>query len=706
MSDKNNQDHTLSQEDQDALVKKYDVESSVRDLSGFVGKFVFFTLLAFSLYQVYFTVIYQIPAQMHRSIHLGFALMLIFLLFPARKKNLERGKLGWYDYLLAILSVGVGAYWPLNYDQIIARAGEMTQIDFYVGGLAILLVLEATRRAVGLPITIIASLFLAYAYWGRQMPDFLIHRGLDVDTIVQTMFFTTEGIFGTPLAVSSTFIFLFLLFGAFLVKTGVGQYFNDLAVALAGKRTGGPAKVAIFSSALQGTISGSSVANVVTSGSFTIPMMKRLGYRKEFSGAVEAAASTGGQLMPPIMGAAAFLMIEFIGIDYWSIAKAAAIPAILYFTGIWIMTHFEAKRIGLRGLDDEEVPDKKEVLKKLYLLLPIVAIVFFLASGLSIILSALYGIFTTILVGLLREEKFRKIYPIAFAVGGIAYIIYKAIVNGGLADGWFVGGLIAGTIATIVVSYFFDGNFADTIDALVQGARTALGVVAATAAAGMIVGVVTKTGLGLKLANSLVSLANEQILLTLFFTMVAAIILGMGSPTTANYVITSTIAAPAIIALGVMELPAHLFVFYFGIIADITPPVALAAFAASGVSGGEPIRTGVNAAKLAIAAFIIPYMFVLQPELLMIDATFWGLIWILFTAIAGMIAIGAGMIGYWFRKVYWVERILAVGGGLALIYPGGYSDTIGLVVFGGILGAQFLIKRELIGKPMPQRSRA
>ncbi|WP_345240296.1 TRAP transporter permease [Pontibacillus salipaludis] len=706
MSDKNNQDHTLSKEDQDALVKKYDVESSVRDLSGFVGKFVFFTLLAFSLYQVYFTVIYQIPAQMHRSIHLGFALMLIFLLFPARKKNLERGKLGWYDYVLALLSVGMGAYWPLNYDQIIARAGEMTQIDFYVGGLAILLVLEATRRAVGLPITIIATLFLAYAYWGRQMPDFLIHRGLDVDTIVQTMFFTTEGIFGTPLAVSSTFIFLFLLFGAFLVKTGVGQYFNDLAVALAGKRTGGPAKVAIFSSALQGTISGSSVANVVTSGSFTIPMMKRLGYRKEFSGAVEAAASTGGQLMPPIMGAAAFLMIEFIGIDYWSIAKAAAIPAVLYFTGIWIMTHFEAKRIGLRGLDDEEIPDKKEVLKKLYLLLPIVAIVFFLASGLSIILSALYGIFTTILVGLLREEKFRKIYPIAFVVGGIAYIIYKAIVNGGLADGWFVGGLIAGTIATIVVSYFFDGNFADTIDALVQGARTALGVVAATAAAGMIVGVVTKTGLGLKLANSLVSLANEQILLTLFFTMVAAIILGMGSPTTANYVITSTIAAPAIIALGVMELPAHLFVFYFGIIADITPPVALAAFAASGVSGGEPIRTGVNAAKLAIAAFIIPYMFVLQPELLMIDATFWGLIWILFTAIAGMIAIGAGMIGYWFRKVYWVERVLAVGGGLALIYPGGYSDTIGLVVFGGILAAQFLIKRELIGKPMPQRSRA
>ncbi len=686
---------TLTEQQQQELMQQYDQESSYRFLTGTMAKVVFFGLLAFSLYQIFATTIYPLPAQMHRSIHIGFGLVLIFLLFPATKKGRTSGKVAWYDYILALLGFGVGAYWPLMYEEIVRRAGDINQMDMIVGAIAVILVLEATRRSVGLPITIIAIAFLAYAYWGRQMPGFLIHRGVNVDNLVQSMFFTTEGILGTPIAVSSTFIFLFLLFGSFLVKTGVGQYFNDLAVSLAGKRTGGPAKVAIFSSALQGTISGSSVANVVTSGSFTIPMMKRLGYRREFAGGVEAAASTGGQLMPPIMGAAAFLMIEFIGIDYWTIAKAAAIPALLYFTGVWIMTHFEAKRTGLKGLSDEEIPDRKEVLKKIYLLLPIVAIVFFLSSGLSVMRAAIYGILTTILVGVLREDRFRKIYPIVFGSVFVLYLIYGFITAGPSV----VQSLIAAAIATIVVSYFFDGNFKESVDALVDGARTALAVVAATAAAGIIVGVVTKTGLGLKLANSLVSLANEQILLTLFFTMVAAIILGMGSPTTANYVITSTIAAPAIILLGIADLPAHLFVFYFGIVADITPPVALAAFAAAGIASGEPIRTGLNAAKIAIAAFIIPYMFVLQPELLMIDTNILELIWILFTAVAGMIAIGAGLIGYWYRKVYWPERLFAVAGGLTLIYPGTYSDVIGLSVFGILLALQFFMKRNQVGVP-------
>ncbi|TGB02458.1 TRAP transporter permease [Halobacillus salinus] len=682
---------------QKEIMEKYDPDSQVRQLSGWLAKVAFILLLAFSVFQLTTSTVYPLPAQILRSVHVGFGLTLIFLLFPATKKNRVKGKIGWYDLVLSALSIGVGLYWPLFYDQIVMRAGDMTQLDFIVGALAVLLVLEATRRAVGIPITVIAILFLAYAYWGRQMPGFLIHRGVDLDTLVQAMFFTTEGILGTPIAVSSTFIFLFLLFGSFLVKTGVGQYFNDLAVALAGKRTGGPAKVAIFSSALQGTISGSSVANVVTSGSFTIPMMKRLGYRREFAGGVEAAASTGGQLMPPIMGAAAFLMIEFIGIDYWTIAKAATIPAILYFTGIWIMTHFEAKRTGLSGLPDEDIPDKKEVFKKLYLLLPILAIVLFLATGVSVMRSALYGIFTVILVGLIREEKFRKIYPIVFGAGFVAHAIYSVA----MADSFsIVSSLIAATIATIAVSLFFDGNFKDMIDALVDGARTALGVVAATAAAGIIVGVVTKTGLGLKLANSLVSIADGQVLITLFFTMLAAIVLGMGSPTTANYVITSTIAAPAIILLGIEDLAAHLFVFYFGIIADITPPVALAAFAASGVASSEPIRTGVNAAKLAIAAFIIPYMFVLENQLLMIDTSFVELIWILFTAVSGMIAIGAGLVGYWYRKVEWYERIPAVLGGLTLIYPSTISDVIGISVFVILLGLQFLVKRDMIGKPV------
>ncbi|WP_313585352.1 TRAP transporter permease, partial [Lacrimispora sp.] len=339
-----------------------------------------------------------------------------------------------------------------------------------------------------------------------------------------------------------------------------------------------------------------------------------------------------------------FLMVEFIGITYWEIAKAAVIPAILYFSGIWIMTHLEAKRVGLKGLSKEEMPDRKEVFGKIYLLIPILLIIVLLMTGVSVMRAALWSIIGTIVVSAIRKST---------RIG-----------------------------------------FKQMVEALVDGARTALSVAAATASAGIIVGVVTKTGLGLKLANGLVGLANGQLLLTLFFTMLTAIVLGMGSPTTANYVITSTIAAPAIILLGVPALSAHLFVFYFGIVADITPPVALAAFAASGVSGGEPIRTGVNASKLAIAAFIIPYMFVLSPELLMIDTTIPYLIWMLFTAFTGMLAIGAGIIGFWYRKLYWYERIIAIASGLMLMYPEGMSDIIGLVLFIAMLAVQIFTKNK------------
>ncbi|MGD6793029.1 TRAP transporter permease [Metabacillus indicus] len=639
---------TLSAEEQQAILEKYDPESATRKLTGTVAWIVFFGLLAFSLFQLYTAIVSVFTAQIQRSVHLGFALSLIFLLFPMTKskKRTGRWQVSPLDIVLSLLSIAVGAYWPLFMGDIAMRVGILTSTDFAIGLIAILLVLEATRRAVGLPITIIAVIFMLYGLFGQYMPGFLQHGGLSLERLVQTMFFTTEGILGTPLGVSATFIFLFLLFGSFLIQTGVGQYFNDLSAAIAGKRVGGPAKVAIFSSALQGTISGSSVANVVTSGSFTIPMMKKLGYKKEFAGAVEAAASTGGQLMPPIMGAAAFLMVEFIGngITYWDIAKAAAIPAVLYFTGVWIMTHFEAKRLGLRGLKDEEMPNRKEVAKKIYLLLPIVAIVVLLMSGVPVMHAALYSILIAIAAGMFNKDT--RMGP-------------KAIVL-----------------------------------ALVDGARSALSVAAATAAAGIIVGIVTKTGLGLTLANGLIDLAGGAIIPTLFLTMIAALILGMGSPTTANYVITSTIAAPAIIFLGYPDLSAHLFVFYFGIIADITPPVALAAIAAAGVSGGEPIRTGVQSAKLAIAAFIIPYIFVLQPQMLLIDTTLPEIAWVVFTAVSGMIAIGAGMIGFWMRKLHWIERLLAIAAGLLLIYPEGVSDTIGLIIFGGLFAVQLFYKKD------------
>ncbi|WP_341301417.1 TRAP transporter permease [Lysinibacillus sp. FSL H8-0500] len=642
----------ISAEEQQAILEKYDIESNVRNISGIMKHVIFFGLLAFSLFQLYTAIFGQFPAQIQRTIHLGFGLTLIFLLFPARKKA-PKHKIAWFDYLLALASIGVGSYWTMNYTELVNRNGSITQLDFIFGLVAIVLVLEAARRAVGLPIMIIAIGFLVYAYYGPYFPAFMAHRGQDLESIVNLMYFTTDGIFGTPISVSATFIFVFLLFGAFLVKTGVGQYFNDLAVSLAGKLIGGPAKVAVFSSALQGTISGSSVANVVTSGSYTIPMMKKLGYRKEFAGAVEAAASTGGQLMPPIMGAAAFLMVEFIGrgITYWDIAKAAAIPALLYFTGIWIMTHFEAKRVGLSGLRDDQMPNRKEVFKKIYLLLPIIAIVILMLTGTPVMHAALYGIVISIGVTMFNKET--RLKP------------------------------------------------RDVIDALVEGARTALGVVAATACAGIIVGVVVKTGLGLSLANSLVALAGGSIILTLIFVMIASLILGMGAPTTANYVITSTIAAPAIVALlspntpqelvpVVVLLSAHFFVFYFGIIADITPPVALAAFAASGISGGDPIKTGVNSAKLAIAAFIIPYMIVFSPALLMIDTTIPQILWVIFTAITGMVAIGAGVIGYWYRKLFWFERIIVIAAGLLLIYPEKFSDWTGLAIFIVMLIIQFL----------------
>jgi TRAP transporter 4TM/12TM fusion protein len=644
-------EEALSEEKQQELLEKYDPEAGTRRLKGLFFWIAFAGLLAFSLFHLYTGIFGMLTAQLQRSVHLGFALALIFLLFPARKKN--RGKeykVAWYDIILAVISVLVGAYWPVMIDELVLRAGNVTQLDFYIGLAAILLVLEATRRSVGLPITIIAVIFMGYAVFGPYMPAFIAHRGLELDRLVQTMFFTTEGILGTPLGVSSTFIFLFLLFGSFLIKTGVGEYFNDLSIAIAGRSVGGPAKVAVFSSALQGTISGSSVANVVTSGAFTIPMMKNLGYKKEFAGAVEASSSTGGQLMPPIMGAAAFLMVEFIGggITYWDIAKAAAIPAVLYFTGIWIMTHFEAKRIGLRGLTKEEMPSRKEVLSKLYLLLPILAIIVLMMSGMSVIRSALWSIVITVVVSAVRKDT---------------RIGFKGIV-----------------------------------DALVDGARTALGVAAATAAAGIIVGVVTKTGLGLKMANGLLDFSGGALLPTLFLTMIASLILGMGSPTTANYVITATIAAPAIILLGIPDLSAHLFVFYFGIVADITPPVALAAFAAAAISGGEPFRTGIESSKLAISAFIIPYMFVLSPELLMIDTTWTYLLWVVFTALIGMIAISAGVIGYWMRKVHWIERIFAILAGLCLIYPEKISDIVGLVTFAVLFGLQFLLKGDRIPK--------
>ncbi|MEX2104456.1 MAG: TRAP transporter permease, partial [Bacilli bacterium] len=621
----------LSEEEMLELLAKYDPEAGSRRLKGVMKQIVFIIAIAFSIFHIYTAFIGGLSSQLQRSIHLTFALALIFLLFPFKKKEQMEEKLPIVDMILTIVSVFVGLYWTLFYDVLVRRAGNHTLLDLIVGGLAILIVLEASRRVVGKPITIIVSVFLLYALFGEWVPGFLRHGGISLERLASHMYYTTDGIFGTPLAVSATFIFLFILFGAILDKTGVGDYFNDLALVIAGRASGGPAKVTIFSSALQGTISGSSVANVVTSGTFTIPMMKKLGYRKEFAAAVEATSSTGGQIMPPVMGAAAFLMAEFTGIPYWEIVKAAALPALLYFVGVWIMTHFEAKRLGLRGLRKDELPPVKEVLKKLYLLTPLVAIIVFLAMNMTPMRAALYGMFVAIITGFIQPGE-------------------KRLTIKGL------------------------------FEALAAGARSALGVAVACAAAGMVVGVIVLTGVGLSFANGLLNLAGGSILLTLFFTMIACLILGMGVPTTANYVITSIIAAPVIIQLGYPILAAHMFVFYFGILADITPPVALAAFAAAGIGKSDPLKTGVESTRLAIAAFIIPYIFIFSPQMLLIDTDWVGATLIFISSTIGMIAVGAGMIGYWFKNLNIILRITLVLGGFLLVVPEIITSIIGAVL--------------------------
>lgn len=631
------------------ILKKFDKEADYRTYTGFFAKVIAALAITFSVFQLYTAIFGVLDAMIQRSIHLSFGLCLIFLLYPMSKKW-SRSKLHPVDAVLAVLGVLAPMYIVMNYQSLVGRAGQTTTLDLIAGIIGIILVLEAARRVVGIPIIVISLIFILYAFLGPYIPGKMAHRGARVDTLVQHLYYTTEGVFGIPLGVSSTFIFLFILFGAYLEKTGLGQLFIDLANAVAGWAAGGPAKVAVLSSALMGTVSGSSVANVVGTGSFTIPMMKKLGYKPEFAGAVEATASTGGQLMPPIMGAAAFLMAEFTNIPYARIIGAAAIPALLYYFGVWSGVHFEAKKLGLRGLKREDLPKFKVImLERGHLMIPLIAIIYLLVTGFTPMKAALWAIILSILASMIRKST--RIKPI------------------------------------------------DIIKGLEAGARSALGVIAATACAGIIIGVVTLTGLGLKLGSTLVEIAQGNLIITLFFTMITSILLGMGVPTTANYVITSTIAAPAIVMILAQKagldpnavapasiiLPAHMFAFYFGIIADVTPPVALAAFAGAGIAKANPMKTGFNASKLAIAAFLVPYIFVLNPQMLLFNVTALDMIWMLITSLVGIIGVAAGVNGWFLTNMAWWERLMVAAGGLMLIVPGLVTDAIGIGLVGMVL---------------------
>lgn len=641
-SNKKNKDIAeISAED---VLEKYDRESNYRRNLGKWKWVVMFLGVSLTLFHLFTGYRGAFEARIQGPIHLGTALGLIFLLYPIKKGMQRKQKsVPWYDVLLAFIALGVGYYNVFNYEALVNERiifGYNT-MDHIVATLGVLLVLEAARRCVGLPIVVVASVAILYGLYGNYIPTKLFaHRGFSWSQLTTDLYLTTKGIFSTPIQVSSTFIFLFLLFGVVLVRTGIGQFFNELAFALTGRFTGGQAKAAVVASALQGMISGSSVANTVGSGSFTIPMMKKAGYRPEFAGATEASASTGGQIMPPIMGAAAFIMATYTETPYSKIMIAAIIPACLYFLGVFLSVHFESKRMGIVGVPKEQLPSLKDLLmKKGYLLLPLIVIFATLLSGKTPMRAALIAILVSFLVSFIRKET-----------------------RMGLKD--------------IILT-------------LEEGARSALPVIAACASAGIIVGVVVQTGLGGRIADGLIALGAGNLMLTLFFTMIACLILGMGLPTTANYVVTATMAAPALVlGLEVPVLAAHMFVFYFGIIADITPPVCLAAYAGAGLAKANPFKTGLIATRIAIAAYIIPYVFVLNPQLIMVEPEVLPVVLGTISATIGMIGISSSLAGYFMRRTLVWERIVLFAAGLSLIHPSYITDIVGFLVITAIVMIQ------------------
>ena len=658
---------TSNEEEMKRMMKELDREQSYREHKCWRQYITVFISVIFVLFQLYATLSGAITAQVLRATHLAFVQLLAFLLFPPTKHS-PRNTLPWYDIVLGLIGAACWLYIVVNFDSLVRRSGNNTPLDVAIGIVGILVLFESCRRIVGLPIMIIAGSFIVFAFAGKYLPGFLHHRGYSLQRVVCHLFYNTEGIMGTPIGACSTFIFLFILFGALLEKTGIGHFFIDVCNAVAGGASGGPAKVAVLSSALLGTVSGSSVSNTVGSGSFTIPMMKRLGYKGEFAGAVEAAASTGGQIMPPIMGAAAFLMAESLGLPYITIVKAAIVPAILYFTGIFITVHLEAKKLGLKGLPKDQLPRFMPLLlRKGYMILPLVVIIYFLCTGKTAVFAALMGIIACVLVG--------------FGVS--------------------VSDLAHGRKPS------FGGK--DIVEIMCTAARNIISVAIACGMAGIIIGIVTLTGLGLRLGNGLVMLAHGKLLLTLVFTMVASIILGMGAPTPATYLITSTITAGAIISLGIEPLAAHMFAFYFGIIADVTPPVALAAIAGAAIAKAKPMKTALNATKLAIGAFIIPYMFVYNSKMLMINASALSVVMIIVTAILGMFGISVALEGYGFNNTGFfynsgkrkttiiafdaAERILFAVAGLLCVIPEAKTDIIGVSLLAILIAYQLILKK-------------
>jgi len=622
------------------LVEKYDVESRYRRLSGMPAKILKAWLVAMTAFHLYTASIGVLPIAIIRAVHLTFAIVAVFILYPATQKG-SKTSVPWYDWILAGLSCGVIGYIVVMFNDISRRGALPLPYEIVLGAAAIVLILEGGRRIVGNVLPVLSSLFLLYCYFGRVMPGMFMHRGYSLSRIIQHMYLTPEGIFGVALGVSATFVVMFIIFGAFLGRSGGARFFNELALALAGSSPGGPAKVAVVASGLLGTINGSSVANVATTGTFTIPLMKRVGYQPEYAGAVEACASTGGQLMPPIMGAGAFIMSEFLGISYLRIATAAIIPALLYYTAIFVNVHVRARKQNLKGLSRDELPVIREVLKKDgHLLIPIAVVIATLLMKYTPVVAAFFGVVSVVVVSQLRPHTRMGLKNI--------------------------------------------------LEAMEEGARGSLGVAMACALVGFVVGTSSLTSLGLTISNNIIELSGGKLFPTLIMAMVASLVLGMGLPTTANYIVCSTIVAPALIGMNVLPLAAHMFVFYFGIMADLTPPVCLAAFTGAGIAGAQPGKTGLTATKIALVAYFIPYSFIYTPMILLQAPNLVHLVILVGSSLLGIVSLAASLEGWLFRELKAVERAALLPLAVATFMP---QVSVNLVS-GGLLAVLFFLLKK------------
>ena len=620
------------------ILRKFDKESNTRIWEGIPARVVRYVMSVFSLYCIWSTLFSTADLPIRLSAFLGLIIIMGYLTYPVSKHHVRPNYMPWYDIVIMLLGAACFFYFCFNYTSLvmtITSASKMTPFHIAIGIIGILVLAELCRRCVGIPILCVVTALIIYTFASGQ----------GLARVIYTLFYGTSGVMATPVQVCLKFIAVFIIFGAFLERTGIANFFISLANCVAGASSGGPAKVAVISSALCGMVSGSSVGNTVTTGSVTIPMMKKTGYHPEFAAAVEAAASTGGQIMPPIMGAAAFLMADYVQLPYGQIVLKAILPAVLYFAGIFISVHLEAKKLGLRGLSKEELPRFRPLLKQVYLLLPLVLL----------------------------------IYLVSTSTKSIQYAAAIAIV------------------AAVVVSMFNKGNRITPkrlLEALAAGGQGTITVAAACGIAGIIAGTITMTGLANMLINGIVALAGNQVIIALFLTMICCIVLGMGVPTTANYCIMAATCAPILIRMGVPAVAAHFFVFYFGIVADLTPPVALAAYAGAAIAQGNPMKTALVSTKLAIGAFIVPYVFALNPAMLLVDTNLAEVILISITSLIGIFGVCAALEGYVFRKMPWILRIASGAGGLMLIYPGPVTDSAGIILVGVAMAVMYFKGRK------------